>query len=85
MSYTATFHTHKAVKRLTSQGVNPVQAEVFVDVIRESQTTDKDNLVTKADLAELKAELLKWYIGIAMFQTVTFLAGIIAIARILHP
>ncbi|MDE3016725.1 MAG: hypothetical protein KGI29_07420 [Pseudomonadota bacterium] len=39
----------------------------------------------RTDMAEMKAELLKWYIGIAMFQTVAFLGGIIAIAKIFHP
>ena len=33
----------------------------------------------------MKTELLKWYIGTAMFQTVTFLGGIIAVAKLLHP
>ena len=62
----------------------------------DAREEDLSQLVTKADLKseiqairvemhDMRVELLKWYIGIAMFQTVTFLAGIIAVAKILHP
>ena len=59
-----TFDTHWAIKQLISKGISQDQAEVFVNVIRESRKADMESVVTNADmkaaLAELKAELIKW-------------------------
>jgi len=38
------------------------------------QDTDKSALATKADLAELKAELIKWFVGISFAQAAMILS-----------
>ena len=50
------------------------RAEALADV-------NQDNLATKTDLAELKAELLKWMIGAMTAQTVAVIAAVAAIVH----
>jgi len=50
-----TFDTLKFVKTLEAAGVSAPQAEAFATAVRDS--TDSIDLVTKADLREVKAEL----------------------------
>ncbi len=54
------------------------------DVNDLSNELSRIRLELKTDIADIKNELLKWYVGIAMFQTVTFIGGIIAIAKIFN-
>ena len=62
------FGTHKAVSSLTGTGIPAPQAEAIVDVTRTAIT---GGIATKADLAELKAEMaaletrLTWRIALA--------------------
>jgi len=58
-----TFDTYKVVKRLTSEGISEKQATAIVEAIREGSDADKGALATKADLSELKAEIIKWMFG----------------------
>jgi hypothetical protein len=51
------FDTLKLADRLESAGFNREQAHGLTAALGEATS---DQLVTKADLAELKAELLKW-------------------------
>lgn len=73
----ATFDTHKFVGRLKEAGLNEKQAEAMVDAFRE--LSDGAELVTKRDLAlsdaelrkdlaEMKFDLMKWVIGLALGQ-----------------
>ena len=70
---TATFDTHQAVRRLEDAGVDHAHAEAIVSEMREASASSLDHLVTKsdlkADLAELKADLLKLAIGIVVANT----------------
>jgi hypothetical protein len=74
---TVTFDTHKFVKTLEEAGVPELQAEAFSTAVRESH--EAADLATKGDIADLrheikesaaniKFELLKWMIGIAIVQ-----------------
>lgn len=58
-----TFDTYKVVKRLTSEGISEKQATAIVEAIQEGSDADKVAIATKADLFELKAELIKWMFG----------------------
>ena len=58
-----TFDTYKIVKRLTSEGITEKQATVIVDAIQEGREVDLSHLATKTDIAELKAEVVKWMFG----------------------
>ncbi len=78
----------KAKAHLTSE-----QAEGFAEALAEAL---HDDLATKADLREVKAELkveiesvkseiIKWMFGTIGFQTVIILGAVIALARTAHP
>ncbi len=73
-----TFDTLKFVKTLEAAGVEPRQAEAIADAQREafSQLVDASEFATKsdilalrADIAEMKFDLLKWIVGLALAQT----------------
>jgi hypothetical protein len=55
-----------------------VQAEGRAEALAD---VNQDNLATKTDLAELKAELLKWMIGAMTAQTVAVIAAVAAIVH----
>jgi len=46
--------------------------------VRQGQDVDLSNLATKADLAELKAEILKWMMG----QTAVIIGAAVAFAHL---
>jgi len=74
---TATFDTHRFINRLKDAGLNEKQAEAMTDAVMEINdgadlVTKRDlalaNAETKRDMAEMKYDLLKWVIGLAMAQ-----------------
>ena len=60
--------THKAIERIISTGVSKETAEAIID----SVNTKNDDVATKADIHELKAEIsimntnIKWIIAIGL-------------------
>lgn len=71
--------THQTVKDLTAAGFTDTQAEALAYALRQAQQIDLSELATKsdvaelrttmkADMAELKADLLKWFIGVAFAE-----------------
>ena len=73
-----TFDTHKVIKQLESAGLPPAQAEAIVAAVTAAQ--EGTELVTKKDvqlaLAELRADLIKWVVGLALAQ-LALLIGIL--------
>ena len=73
-----TFDTHKVIKQLESAGLPPSQAEAIVAAVTAAQ--EGAELVTKKDLqlalAELRADLIKWVVGLALAQ-LALLIGIL--------
>ena len=63
---TATFDTYTAAKHLRDAGFDERQAEAAVSMVRDAVGADRDELATKADIADLKADMLKVAIGIAV-------------------
>ena len=74
-----TFDTHAHIKKLKEQGIAEKQAEAFVEMVKEAQEINASALATKADLtelrnttkadlAELKAEIIKWVVGMGFAQ-----------------
>lgn len=67
---TITFDTHKFIKKLEASGVPSAQAEVLIEVFRESN--ESAELASKVDvklaIADLRADLIKWMIGLALAQ-----------------
>ena len=60
--------THKAIERIISTGVSKETAEAIID----SVNTKNDDVATKADIHELKAEIsimntnIKWIMAIGL-------------------
>ena len=94
----ALFNTHAFVKRLTAAGMPESQAEILADeqvrLIDERLATKADlaNLATKTDLesvraeiADSKAEILKWLFGTIGFQTFIILAAIVTLLKFVKP
>ena len=55
---TATFDTYTAAKRLRDAGFDERQAEAAVSMVRDAAGADREQLATKADLAELETRLM---------------------------
>lgn len=81
---TTTFDTHRFATRLKDAGLNEKQAEAMIDAFKE--LSDGTEIATKRDLAllgaeirrdqsEMKYDLLKWIIGLALTQ-LAFLVGV---------
>lgn len=85
-----TFDTLRAARRLKDAGASEPVAEAIAEVLRESRDFDLSQLATKtdleqlrlagkADLAELKSEVLKWVVGLMSAQT----AAIIGLVKLI--
>ena len=59
----ATFDTYAAAKTLREAGFDERQAEAAVTMVRDAMT---ESVATKADLTELKADMLKVAIGLVI-------------------
>ena len=53
----AAFDTYTAAKRLREAGFDERQAEAAVSMVRDAAGADREQLATKADLAEVRADL----------------------------
>ena len=53
----ATFDTYAAAKRLRDAGFDERQAEAAVSMVRDAAGADREQLATKAGLAEVRADL----------------------------
>ena len=77
---TITFDTLKFVEKLEKAGVPREQAKAEAEALAEVLDTGAQERVTKKDLllalADLKADLMKWVIGLALAQ-VGLLVGIL--------
>ena len=76
---TATFDTYTAAKRLREAGFDERQAEAAVSMVRDAAGADRVDLATKADLAELRADLYRalWIQAAALIGTQLAIAGFI--------
>ncbi len=83
--------THQTVKDLTAAGFTDAQAEALAYALRQAQQVDLSDLATKTDIAELrremaemKAELIKWMGGLVLAAV----GAIVALMKLLpggHP
>ena len=79
---TTTFDALAAARDLKAAGIEAEHAEAIAEGMRRAAGADRDELATKADLAELRADLYRalWIQGGAI---VAILGGFIAIAAVL--
>ena len=68
--------THKLIASLQKRGFSAQQAEGITEAIRE---IDASALATKADLRELKIDLIKWMIGV-QFAYGALIIAVVALA-----
>ena len=72
MSEAIAFDTHRFVKRLTENGFTEQQAEVLADeqvqLLNTNLATQADVAAIQRDIAEVKADLLKWMVGALIAQ-----------------
>lgn len=75
--------TYAIAKSLRDAGFSEAQAEAVTSAVKMAGDLDLSHLATKADLAEAKADLLKWMVGAIGLQTLTVLGGVAALIRLL--
>jgi basic membrane lipoprotein Med (substrate-binding protein (PBP1-ABC) superfamily) len=73
--------THETVKSLTAAGFTDAHAEALTAAVKQAVDVDLSNIATKTDIsdlrremAEMKAELVKWVVGVGFAQVATILA-----------
>jgi hypothetical protein len=73
--------THQTVKRLTTAGFTDARAEALTAAVKHAVDIDLAHLATKSDIAdvrremaEMKAERVKWVVGVGFAQVATMLA-----------
>ncbi len=83
--------THETVKRLTAAGFTDAQAEALTEAVKQAVDLDLSNLATKTDIAEIrreiaevKADLVKWVVGVGFAQVATVLA-VLKLFPVAHP
>ena len=81
------FNTHAFVKKLQRVGFTEVQAQALAEIVDEQIATKQDVIANRQTLelkiAELKSDLIKWVLGIAMGQA-AIMMSFIALIRFLH-
>ncbi|MBF0139855.1 MAG: DUF1640 domain-containing protein [Magnetococcales bacterium] len=83
MGNAVAFDTYAAIKCLKAAGFDEVQAEALSDTIKVAQDAHLDKLATKRDIAESKADILKWVAGMFIGQTALIIGSMFALARLL--
>ena len=70
-----------AVKNLTAAGFAGVQVEALTAAVKQAVDFDLSNIATKTDIADerrqmagIRAELVKWVVGVGFAQMATILA-----------
>ena len=82
---------HQTVKSLTAVGFTDAQAEALTAAVKQAVDIDLSNIATKTDIADLrremaetKAELVKWVVGVGFAQVATILA-VLKLFPAAHP
>jgi basic membrane lipoprotein Med (substrate-binding protein (PBP1-ABC) superfamily) len=83
--------THETVKNLTAAGFTDAQAEALTAAVKQAVDVDLSNIATKTDIADvrremadMKAELVKWVVGVGFAQVATILA-VLKLFPAAHP
>lgn len=84
-----TFDTLAYSKKLRSAGFTEQQAEVAAEaqketieiVISELETRHLNDMATKIDLAEVKADLIRWVVAAGFLQTVLIAALLLKLIK----
>ena len=87
----STLDTHETVKSLTAAGFTDAQAEALTAAVKRAVDIDLSNIATKTDIADvrremadIRAELVKWIVGVGFAQVATILA-VLKLFPAAHP
>ena len=72
---TVPFDTHAFYVELVESGLAEKTAEALTKAVTKIELAKLDDLATKRDLAETKAELIRWVVGVGLLQ-ITIIAGL---------
>ena len=81
----AAFDTHAAVKTLREAGADEAMAEAIVNTASAAAGADRDELATKADIADLRADMLKVAIGVVIANATLTAVLVFGALRLLQP
>ena len=81
----AAFDTHAAVKTLREAGADEAMAEAIVNTASAAAGADRDELATKADIADLKADMPKVAIGVVIANATLTAVLVFGALRLLQP
>jgi hypothetical protein len=83
--------TNERIKSRTAAGFTDAQAEALTAAVMEAVDIDLSNIATKTnaanvrrEMADMKAELVKWVVGVAFAQVATILA-VLKLFPVTHP
>jgi basic membrane lipoprotein Med (substrate-binding protein (PBP1-ABC) superfamily) len=83
--------THETLKSLAAAGFTDAQAEALTAVVKQALDIDLSNIATKTDIADVrremadvKAELVKWVVGVGFAQVATILP-VLKLFPTVHP
>ena len=62
----SSFNPLAVARELKAAGIEADHAEAIAEGIRQGASADRDDIATKADLANLGLRLVKWGVGIAV-------------------
>jgi len=73
---TLPFDTHAFYIELVESGLPEKTADALTKAVTKIELAKLDSLATKLDLAETKAELIRWVVGVGLLQ-ITIITGLI--------
>ena len=82
---TTSFDTLSAAQDLEAAGIKRRQAEAIAEGMRRAAGADHDALATKADIADLKANMLKVAIGVVIANATLTAVLVFGALRPLQP
>jgi hypothetical protein len=72
---TVPFDTHAFYVELVESGLAEKTAEALTKAVTKIELAKLDDLATKRDLAETKADLIRWVVGVGLLQ-ITIIAAL---------
>ncbi|NGZ27289.1 MAG: DUF1640 domain-containing protein [Magnetococcales bacterium] len=78
---TITFDARKSMETFKDSGFDEKQAQGLVAAIREAQPNNLEELATKGDLAEVKADMIKWVAGMFIAQSALIVGAVFTLFR----
>ena len=72
---TVPFDTHAFYVELVESGLAEKTAEALTKAVTKIELAKLDDLATKRDLAETRADLIRWVVGVGLLQ-ITIIAAL---------